>query len=135
MDEQAGAPPDNFAIKGQNWTFPTYNWNEMSKDNFNWWRKRLEQKSTYFDAYRIDHILGFFRTWSIPVNAVEGVMGRFVPAIPVDIDEFNYRNIGFDYDRYCKPYITSHVIEQIFKTRAEEVKEKYLDVISDDNYG
>jgi 4-alpha-glucanotransferase len=61
-------------------------------------------------------------------------MGRFVPAIPVDIDEFNYRNIWFDYDRYCKPYITSQVIESIFKARAEEVKEKYLDVISDDNY-
>ena len=134
MDEQSGAPPDNFAIKGQNWSFPTYNWKEMSKDNFNWWRRRLEQKSNYFDAYRIDHILGFFRTWSIPVNAVEGIMGRFVPAIPVDIDEFNYRNIWFDYDRYCKPYITSQIIEHIFNTRAEEVKEKYLDVISDDYY-
>ena len=62
MDEQSGAPPDNFAIKGQNWSFPTYNWKEMSKDNFNWWRRRLEQKGNYFDAYIIDHILSFFRT-------------------------------------------------------------------------
>ena len=135
MDEQTGAPPDSFAIKGQNWSFPTYNWNEMSKNDFNWWRRRLEQKSNYFDAYRIDHILGFFRTWSIPVNAVEGIMGRFVPAIPVDVDEFSYRNIWFDYDRYCKPYITSQVIEQIFEVRADEVKKKYLDIISNDNYG
>lgn len=134
MDEQAGAPPDSFATKGQNWGFPTYNWSEMSKDNFNWWHRRFDQMSNYFDAFRIDHILGFFRIWSVPVNAVEGIMGRFVPAIPVDADEFNYRNILFDYDRYCKPYITAQVVEEVFKDRADEVKVKYLDVISNDNY-
>lgn len=134
MDEQAGAPPDHFAVTGQNWSFPTYNWEEMSKDNYNWWRRRFDQMSNYFDAFRIDHILGFFRMWSIPMNAVEGILGRFIPAVPVDISEFCSRHIWFDYDRYCKPYITSQVVAQVFNQRADEVKEKYLDDISNGNY-
>ncbi|MEO8822072.1 MAG: 4-alpha-glucanotransferase [Ginsengibacter sp.] len=134
MEEQAGAPPDDFAVKGQNWSFPTYNWEKMSEDKYNWWRRRFDQMSNYFGAFRIDHILGFFRIWSIPLHSVEGVMGRFVPAIPVYISEFNYRNIAFDYDRYCKPFITTAILENIFKGRTEEVKEKYLDYISEDRY-
>jgi len=127
MDEQAGAPPDDFAIKGQNWGFPTYNWEEMSKDNYNWWRRRFDQMSNYFDSFRIDHILGFFRIWSIPMNAVQGIMGRFVPAIPVDISEFYQRNISFDHERYCQPFITDEVLTNVFKDRKNEIKEKYLD--------
>lgn len=134
MEEQAGAPPDDFAVKGQNWGFPTYNWENMSKDKYNWWRRRFDQMSNYFDAFRIDHILGFFRIWSIPLESVEGIMGRFVPAIPVDISEFYYRNIAFNHDRFCKPFITHGIIENIFKERTEEVKEKYLDYNSGDNY-
>jgi 4-alpha-glucanotransferase len=70
---QAGAPPDDFAVKGQNWGFPTYNWKRMQQDGFAWWRQRFEQMSNYFDAFRIDHILGFFRIWSIPMQAVDGI--------------------------------------------------------------
>ena len=110
MDEQAGAPPDDFAVKGQNWGFPTYNWEKMKEDNYQWWRQRFDQMSNYFDAFRIDHILGFFRIWSIPMDAVEGILGRFVPAIPVDISEFYSNNIWFDYDRYCKPFITDKIV-------------------------
>ncbi len=134
VDEQAGAPPDDFAVKGQNWGFPTYNWDEMSKDNYNWWRRRFDQMSNYFDAFRIDHILGFFRIWSIPMKSVEGIMGRFVPAIPVDISEFYSRHIPFNHDRYCKPFINNAVIEDIFKERTIEIKEKYLDHVSGDHY-
>jgi 4-alpha-glucanotransferase len=68
MNLQAGAPPDPFSAKGQNWSFPTYNWERMKQDGFSWWRRRFEQLGRYFDAYRIDHILGFFRIWSIPQN-------------------------------------------------------------------
>ena len=82
-DMQAGAPPDAFAAKGQNWGFPTYNWPRMKQDGFAWWKQRFEQMSCYFDAFRIDHILGFFRIWSSPAHAVEGILGYFVPAIPV----------------------------------------------------
>lgn len=127
MDQQAGAPPDDFAIKGQNWGFPTYNWEEMAKDGFAWWKQRFEQMSDYFDAFRIDHILGFFRIWSIPMEAVQGVLGRFAPAIPVSRSEFNERNIWFDYERYTKPFINEAVIWEVFGKDGQRVQADYLD--------
>lgn len=86
MDSQAGAPPDAFATEGQNWGFPTYNWEVMAKDDYKWWRERLTQMSRYFDAYRIDHILGFFRIWEIPVEFSQGLMGHFSPALPLKME-------------------------------------------------
>lgn len=127
MDQQAGAPPDDFAIKGQNWGFPTYNWEEMAKDGFAWWKQRFEQMNDYFDAFRIDHILGFFRIWSIPMEAVEGVLGRFAPAIPLYRSEFNERDTWFDYDRYTKPFINEAVLWEVFGPDADRVKAAYLD--------
>ncbi len=126
MDAQAGAPPDDFAIKGQNWGFPTYNWKKMQEDGFAWWRKRFEQMSEYFDAFRIDHILGFFRIWSIPLSSVEGIMGKFVPAIPIQLNELYDRAISFQYSRYCKPYIPDHLVNERFGSEAKYVKEQYL---------
>jgi 4-alpha-glucanotransferase len=126
MNAQAGAPPDDFAVKGQNWGFPTYNWQAMQQDGFTWWRKRFEQMSNYFDAFRIDHILGFFRIWSIPLHAVEGIMGRFDPAIPIQINELFERNISFDWHRYCKPYITDDVLQQLFGNNADYVRNNFL---------
>ena len=126
MDMQAGAPPDDFAVKGQNWGFPTYNWKRMQEDGFTWWRQRFEQMSNYFDAFRIDHILGFFRIWSIPMHAVEGIMGHFVPAIPVRITEFHARNIWFDYHRYCRPFITDEILNQVFGQYAQRVKSEFV---------
>lgn len=113
MDMQAGAPPDDFADKGQNWGFPTYNWELMEHDHFEWWKRRFEQMSCYFDAFRIDHILGFFRIWSIPSHAVEGVMGHFVPALPVHINEFARKGITFEYARLCRPFINDDVLRQL----------------------
>ena len=127
MDWQAGAPPDDFAVKGQNWGFPTYNWKHMQQDNFEWWRQRFHQMSNYFDAFRIDHILGFFRIWSIPLEAVEGIMGRFVPALPVTVNEFGERGIWFDYDRFCTPYITDAVLHQVFGEKVQYVIDTFLD--------
>ncbi len=126
MNEQAGAPPDDFAVKGQNWGFPTYNWKKMQEDGFAWWRQRFEQMSEYFDTFRIDHILGFFRIWSIPVHAVDGIMGRFVPAIPVHINELHKLNISFNHHRYCKPYITQNIVNDKFASDAEMVISTYL---------
>ena len=85
LDCQAGAPPDAFATEGQNWGFPTYNWEAMAKDDYRWWRERLTHMSRYFDAYRIDHILGFFRIWEIPIEYSQGTMGHFSPALPLEI--------------------------------------------------
>jgi len=126
MHLQAGAPPDDFAIKGQNWGFPTYNWKKMEEDGYAWWKRRFDSMSKYFDAFRVDHILGFFRIWSIPVHAVEGIMGYFVPAVPVHVNEFSERNIWFIPQRYTMPFITDSVLNEIFDGRAAEVKETFL---------
>ncbi|MDR3713813.1 MAG: 4-alpha-glucanotransferase [Puia sp.] len=134
MDFQAGAPPDNFAIKGQNWGFPTYNWDQMARDGYSWWKQRFEQMSKYFDAFRIDHILGFFRIWSIPMDAVEGILGYFMPAIPVYRGEFNDRNIWFDYDRYALPLINDAVLWELFNHQSGLVKEQYLYQRGDGQY-
>jgi 4-alpha-glucanotransferase len=127
MDAQAGAPPDAFAVKGQNWGFPTYNWEVMRRDGYAWWRSRFEQLSRYFDAYRIDHILGFFRIWQVPYEQVEGIMGWFDPAMPVHIDEIRGRGIAFDYERYCRPYIREHFLWERFGDQTGAAKEGYLD--------
>ena len=127
MDAQAGAPPDAFAVKGQNWGFPTYNWEVMRGDGYAWWRSRFEQLSRYFDVYRIDHILGFFRIWQVPYEQVEGIMGWFDPAMPVHIDEICGRGIAFDYERYCRPHIREHFLWERFGDQTYAAKERYLD--------
>lgn len=82
LDSSAGAPPDFFSADGQNWGFPTYNWTAMSKNHYMWWKVRLAAMNRYFDAFRIDHILGFFRIWEIPSEFKSGKMGHFNPALP-----------------------------------------------------
>ena len=134
MNFQAGAPPDDFAVKGQNWGFPTYNWQKMQEDGFTWWKQRFAQMSHYFDAFRIDHILGFFRIWSIPIDAVEGIMGHFVPAIPVHISEFNQKGIWFNYERYTSPYITEDVLWSVFGYDNELVKSLFLEKANENSY-
>lgn len=126
MDEQAGAPPDDFAITGQNWGFPTYKWKKMQKDGYSWWKQRFEQMSHYFDAFRIDHILGFFRIWSIPTHAINGIMGRFVPCIPIYPAEFNEKGIWFDHDRYCRPFINNEILYELFGNETSGVKDQFL---------
>jgi len=126
LDQQAGAPPDEFADLGQNWGFPTYNWAKIAEDNFSWWNNRLSQMSRYFDATRIDHILGFFRIWEIPINQVQGIMGHFSPALPFSRDEIIDRGIIFNEERFTKPYIRDYFLWELFGEETEEVKLKYL---------
>ena len=87
LNGQAGAPPDPFSEDGQNWGFPTYNWDEMLKDDCSWWVRRFRKMAEYFDAYRIDHVLGFFRIWEIPVPEKSGLMGQFAPALGMSREE------------------------------------------------
>jgi 4-alpha-glucanotransferase len=134
MDKQAGAPPDAYSTTGQNWRFPTYNWNEMAKDNYSWWRRRLNQMAKYFDAYRIDHILGFFRIWEIPYDSIEGLMGIFNPAIPIYKNEIESRGIQFDYNRLCKSLIKNYMLEDLFGDSADEVKNLFLIENEDGSY-
>ncbi len=126
MHTQAGAPPDAFAVKGQNWGFPTYDWEVMQRDGYAWWRSRFEQLSRYFDAYRIDHILGFFRIWQIPYDQVEGIMGVFDPAQPITIEEIHQRGIEFSFERYCRPRIHWTTLLELFKDSIEWVKQMYF---------
>ncbi len=126
MDGQSGAPPDPFSDIGQNWGFPTYNWAEMAKDGYQWWQNRLRQLSRYFDAFRIDHILGFFRIWQIPLDQVEGTFGFFNPAIPVQRKEFEEQGIWFEYGRFCRPYITADILNSAFGEDAIYVAETFL---------
>ena len=93
LDSSAGAPPDYFSQDGQNWGFPTYNWDEMAKDDYAWWKSRLRKMSQYFDAFRIDHILGFFRIWEIPAEQKSGLMGHFNPALPYSTDEIYFMRL------------------------------------------
>ncbi len=110
---QAGAPPDDFATHGQNWGFPTYNWDEMSKDHYAWWRARLKHMEHYFDAYRIDHVLGFFRIWEVPSEHVYGLLGHFRPALPYTKEEI--RGFGFqaDIDALCVPQVSEERMQQL----------------------
>ena len=103
MDASAGAPPDDFAAEGQNWGFPTYDWERMSLDGYAWWRQRFTKMAEYFDAYRIDHILGFFRIWEVPVRAVNALLGRFNPALPYSADEIAAYGFRFDPERHTAP--------------------------------
>ncbi len=126
LNQQAGAPPDAFSEEGQNWGFPTYNWEEMAKDNYVWWRLRLQHMSQYFDVYRLDHILGFFRIWEIPSESIEGTMGVFNPAIPLYLYEIDGNGMRFDFARLCQPYIREHVLDEIFGEKKDYVKEHFL---------
>ena len=135
MECSAGAPPDDFSILGQNWGFPTYNWDEMAKDGFQWWKNRFSKMADYFDAYRIDHILGFFRIWQIPLDALHGLLGYFNPALPYSADEL--RN-SFDFwinpEVQTKPLILEWMLTDFFGDAVQEVKDLYLEHVSEDRY-
>ena len=134
MNGQAGAPPDDFSVNGQNWGFPTYNWDEMLKDGCQWWTRRFQNMSKYFDAYRIDHVLGFFRIWEIPVDSVHGLLGQFAPSLGMTREEIQGYGLNFQEDRFLRPFITDWILDRMFHERADEVKEKYLDRLDEERY-
>lgn len=127
LNGQAGAPPDDFSVNGQNWGFPTYNWDVMEKDGYAWWMKRFRKMAEYFDAYRIDHILGFFRIWEIPMHAVHGLLGQFVPALPMTREEIESYGLGFREDFFLKPYIHEYFLGQIFGPHTDYVKQTFIE--------
>ena len=135
MDCSAGAPPDDFSVLGQNWGFPTYNWEVMARDGFRWWKNRFGKMADFFDAYRIDHILGFFRIWQIPLDALHGLLGYFNPAMPYSPDEL--RN-NFDFwinpEVQCKPLVLEWMLTDFFGETTQEAKELYLDYLGDGRY-
>ena len=96
MTSSAGAPPDDFSAEGQNWGFPIYNWEKMTEDDYAWWRARFAKMADYFDAYRIDHILGFFRIWAVPEGAKSALLGAFVPSLPYSVTEIRCEGFHFE---------------------------------------
>jgi len=112
LNGSAGAPPDPFSANGQNWGFPTYNWDAMQKDGLRWWLKRFRKMQEYFSAYRIDHILGFFRIWEIPTHSVHGLLGQFSPSLPMSVEEIESYGIGFQKEFMTEPFINDELLEQ-----------------------
>ena len=132
LNSQAGAPPDAFSINGQNWGFPTYNWQRMIDDGCQWWIRRFQNMSKFFDAYRIDHVLGFFRIWAIPTTCVHGLLGQFAPAIAMTREEIEGYGLHFQEELFTKPFIARWVVDRVFGIHAEEVIGKYLNHEHDD---
>ena len=134
LNGQAGAPPDSFSVNGQNWGLPTYNWEEMLKDDCAWWTKRFQHMQQFFDAYRIDHVLGFFRIWEIPIDSVHGLLGQFSPALGMSRQEIAQYGLNFQEERFTTPFITDWVLQRVFSERAQEVKERFLEPIDGERY-
>jgi len=134
MDAQVGAPPDDFSVTGQNWGFPSYNWDQMKAENFRWWKRRFGKMADYFDAYRIDHILGFFRIWEIPMHSVEGLLGHFSPALPLSIAEITSAGLNFDEISMTEPYLTENLLRTHFKNKTDKIKKTFLQKEGSDSY-
>jgi 4-alpha-glucanotransferase len=131
-DLRAGAPPDMFSELGQNWGFPIYNWHHLEKDDFEWWRERLRQAARYYHAYRIDHVLGFFRIWAIPAANFSGILGFFWPQD--GIPRVELEQAGFDEGRIrwlCEPHITGGALREVFGADAEKLEGPVLRRIGD----
>lgn len=126
LNAQTGAPPDAFSQNGQNWGFPTYNWGDASGARSkgqgtrsklsltDWFQKRLKWMAQYFDAIRIDHVLGFFRIWEIPEDAVFGTLGHFSPSLPMTVGEIEYFGLPFRKELFTKPFINDRVLDRLF---------------------
>ena len=134
LNGQAGAPPDDFSVNGQNWGFPTYNWDEMLKDDCLWWVRRFTNMAKFFDAYRIDHVLGFFRIWEIPFNAVHGLLGQFAPSLGMTSEEIEAYGLHWHEDLFLEPYIADWVLDRMFNEKADEVRKHYLESKGDGFY-
>ena len=80
----AGVSPDYFCEDGQLWGNPLYNWKEMKKDGYAWWRDRIKHMSGMFDAIRIDHFRGLESFWAVPADAETAKVGKWVkgPGLP-----------------------------------------------------
>lgn len=126
LNGSAGAPPDAFSLTGQNWGFPTYNWAAMAADGYAWWKRRYVKMAEHFSAYRIDHILGFFRIWEIPTHSVRGLLGRFVPALPYTVGEIEAAGLPFGRDFMTRPFVNDALLDRLFGERAEWVRRTFL---------
>ena len=134
LNGQAGAPPDDFSVNGQNWGFPTYNWETMIADGCQWWVRRFQNMSKYFDAYRIDHVLGFFRIWEIPYDAVHGLLGHFSPALGMTVEEIEGYGLKWQEELFTEPLIMDWVLDRTFGEDADVVRRNFVEPTHDGRY-
>lgn len=74
----SGCPPDAFSEKGQLWGNPIYNWSEMKKEDYRWWKNRIKHSFKMFDVLRIDHFRGFESYWEIKYGTEDTTLGQWV---------------------------------------------------------
>ena len=104
----------------------------MIDDGCEWWIRRFQNMAKYFDAYRIDHVLGFFRIWAIPTTCVHGLLGQFAPSLGMTREEIEGYGLHFQEELFTTPFIARWVVDRVFGIHADEVVEKYLDHKHDD---
>jgi 4-alpha-glucanotransferase len=124
---RAGAPPDMFSELGQNWNFPVYDWDRLAERDYDWWKRRLQQADKFYHAYRIDHVLGFFRIWAIPSHDDSGTMGFFYPSALISAERLQAE--GFDEGRVrwlAEPHISREELERQLGDRADVVAAECL---------
>jgi 4-alpha-glucanotransferase len=130
LENRAGAPPDMFCYNGQNWAFPTYKWDNLEADNFAWWHHRVSQAAKFYHAYRIDHVLGFFRIWVVPEVECTGILGHFIPSIPININEFLQAGVPQETVRYLTwPNFGEEQLKNWFGFEVEKAKSKYFETL------
>jgi 4-alpha-glucanotransferase len=128
LENRAGAPPDMFCYNGQNWAFPTYKWDNLETDKFAWWHHRVSQAAKFYHAYRIDHVLGFFRIWVVPEIECTGILGHFVPSIPIHINEFLQAGVPRETVSYLTwPNFGEEQLKNWFGFEVEKAKSKYFE--------
>jgi hypothetical protein len=69
--------------------------------------------NTYFSAFRVDHILGFFRLWELPPHAITGLSGHFNPSSPVSAADLDKLGL-WDRQRLSTPYVRAHLLQRRF---------------------
>jgi 4-alpha-glucanotransferase len=121
QDLSAGAPPDMYSPDGQNWGFPIYDWAAQKNDGYSWWKKRLREAEKYYGAYRIDHVLGFFRIWANRKEDYSAILGRYVPSLPYTKEDF--AKLGADDSRirwFSQPHISTAEIDEALSVIQDE---------------
>lgn len=130
LDERAGAPPDMFSYSGQNWGFPTYRWDVIEADGFKWWKDRLKEAGKFYHAFRIDHVLGFFRIWTIPENQRTGILGHFSPAIPLTETALTAAGFKPETLRYLQnPNFSRDQLREFLGDATDLAIEKYFELL------
>jgi 4-alpha-glucanotransferase len=130
-DLSAGAPPDMYSPAGQNWGFPIYDWEAQARDDYAWWRRRLKTAEKYYQAYRIDHVLGFFRIWAAQREDLSSALGRFVPYVPVKRTDL--ADLGFDEGRIrwmSRPHIPTGEVWNALRDIRDEWGNQNSDAIA-----